>query len=137
MGICKDYIAKGVDLILATEERPKLLKMLVKMDGFENETAASHNMVQPAVVVENSSGQIVYKWNWYDLEGTQKWEGKSNSPTVFLRPTTDSLYAALKDGTLTSSKYTTQIDTYPSEWPRPAFPYIGQLPALPSARARL
>ena len=44
--VCKDYMSKGLDLILATEDRPKLLESMVKTDGFESQEAAKHNMVQ-------------------------------------------------------------------------------------------
>lgn len=128
--ICKDYMARGLDLILDTEERPMLLKSLVKNGEFPTEEAAKHNMVQPAIVVEDSERNIIYTWTWYDLKGDQKWGGKTNSPTVFLRPTTDSLMEAIK----AESYVGVEIDTYPSKWPREKFPYIDQ---LAGAKAKL
>jgi hypothetical protein len=122
--ICKDYIAKGLDLILDTEKRPQLLASMVKKDGFATESDAAHNMVQPALTVEDAAGNLVSKWNWHDLTGEQKWGGDTNSPTVFLRQTADSVLDAVKKGSFDRLI----VATYPSKWPREAFPFINQLP---------
>ena len=65
--ICKDYVAKGMELIFAQEERDMLLTALVEKDGFESKEAAKHNMVQPAICVEDDDGNVVYKWSWHDV----------------------------------------------------------------------
>jgi hypothetical protein len=121
--ICKDYIAKGINLILDTEARPKLLASMVKTDGFATQADAAHNMVQPAVTIEDVTGRMLYKWTWHELHGDQKWGGETNSPTVFLRPTTNSLFEAIERGSFENI----EIDTYPSKWPREAFPFAGEL----------
>ena len=89
-------------------------------------------MVQPAVVVEDADRNMIYTWNWYDLTGDQKWGGQTNSPTVFLRPTTESIMEAIK----ASSYDNIEVDVYPNTWPRENFKYIDQLPAA-GAKAKL
>ena len=83
--ICKDYVAKAdLDLIMTTEERPQLMEMMVKSGEFSTPEAAKHNMVQPALVVEDGAGNIVYKWSWHDLGKVgELWdeEGRQIAPT--------------------------------------------------------
>jgi hypothetical protein len=104
--ICKDYEAKGLDLILATEEREQLLEGMVERDGFESKDAAKHNMVQPAVTVEDAEGNLLYTWSWHD-EGTvgEYWDSdgkqidgalKDGVHIVTIRPTAESLLAAIE-----------------------------------------
>ena len=145
--ICKDYLAKGMELIFAEEERDMLLTALVEKDGFESKEAAKHNMVQPAICVEDDDGNVVYKWSWHDVgtvgqywnaDGTQVddtfvpmgdavGESKSgadvkagtHSHIVPLRPTTDSILAALQSGSFENIEF----DSYTDEWKRPGFPF--------------
>ena len=129
--ICKDYVAKGLDdLVFDTQERPQVLAPLVELDGFKDLDAARHNVVQPALWIENTAGDCLYKWTWKDLDGSSgfrgdPWEGKANKTirgggwTVFLRPTTDSLLDALIRGSFMAI----DIDIYPNKWPRANFGY--------------
>ena len=38
---------------------------MVKNGEFKTPEAAKHNMVQPALVVEDGAGHVVYKWSWH------------------------------------------------------------------------
>ena len=81
---------------------------------------------------------MLYKWNWNDLDGNSgmkgdPWGGETNSRTVFLRPTTDAIYEAIKSNNFSSIG----IDVYPSKWPRENFPYISQVPPAVLGKARL
>ena len=79
--------------------------------------------VQPAVVVANGNGDVLYSWTWHNLSGDLEWGGEKHSQTVFLRPTPESLLEAMK----TSDFSDIAIANYPREWPRRDFPYSERL----------
>jgi hypothetical protein len=145
--LCQDYEAKGIPLIKAVEERDKLLESLVKNDGFESKDAAKHNMVQPALCIEDGDGNVVFRWSWHDVgivgqfwteDGLQSddtfaaidgvsdnshdrsdLDAGTHTHIVALRPTTDSILTALQAGSFDHI----QTDVYPKEWKRPKFPF--------------
>lgn len=117
--ISQNYIDKGLNLILTTEERPFLLKSATS-DG------RPHNMVQPAVAIEDASGKMVYTWTWHDLEGKHKWDGTTNGPQVFQRPTPESLIEAMKKGSFAD----VEMARYPDKWPRKTFNFPPEISFL-------
>lgn len=101
--VCRDYVGKGVDLVMSIEERPDITK------GF----GGPHNQVQPAVAIEDGEGNLLYKYTWNDLKSTtpfgadtsgsdqfkgqpQKWNQKMNWAGVYLRPNVQSVVDAIK-----------------------------------------
>lgn len=139
--LCKDYQARGQKLILTTEDRAQLMQGLVDRDGFSSPADAKHNMVQPALCVEDAAGKLLYSWSWHDegclgefwtAEGKQVDSARKNGAhIVTIRPTAESILAAITSGSF--SEIVT--DVYPQEWPRDAFPY--ELNGSPAAKASL
>jgi hypothetical protein len=136
--ICKDYQAKGQKLILTTEARPQLLQGLVERDGFKSADHAKHNMVQPALCVEDAVGNLVYAWSWHDEAEFWTSDGKlinsarkDGAHLVSIRPTAESILAAVKSGDFGEIA----TDVYPQDWPRKAFPY--ELSGSSASRASL